>query len=92
MPEIAGRTLLDLGDDALLTVGQVAKLLQISESKLNKARSNGNGPTYTKLGRQVRYVVRDVQAWIDANKLSQVAFTEGMNELPEPSVIESWLE
>jgi predicted DNA-binding transcriptional regulator AlpA len=48
----------------LLTVAQLARYLQISEDWLNAQRCKGTGPPYTKLGRNVRYLKSEVDAWL----------------------------
>jgi len=54
----------------LLVTKQVADLLGISASTLEKARSTGIGnyPPYIKVGRCVRYRLADVLAWLEKNR------------------------
>jgi hypothetical protein len=57
-----------------LTTNQVGRLLQISPSSLEKARSTGAGPfaalPYHKIGRSVRYHRCDVQSFLDEMKVA----------------------
>ena len=50
---------------------QAAYYLGISKSTLAKFRmtKNGNGPAYLKLGRSVRYLKEDLDAWLTANRI-----------------------
>ncbi len=54
----------------LLVTKQVADLLGISASTLEKARSTGIGnyPPYIKVGRCVRYRLADVLTWLEKNR------------------------
>lgn len=49
----------------LLTPQQAAEILQKPVTTLKKWRSEGNGPTYVKIGRDVRYKESDLLAYID---------------------------
>ncbi|WP_083782763.1 helix-turn-helix domain-containing protein [Roseibium sp. TrichSKD4] len=61
-------------DSDWLTTNQVGRLLQISPSSLEKARSVGSGPfsklPYHKIGRSVRYHRRDVLAFLQDRKIA----------------------
>jgi predicted DNA-binding transcriptional regulator AlpA len=50
--------------DPLLHPAQVATLLGVSISWLAKARLNGTGPRFIKIGRAVRYAVSAVREFI----------------------------
>jgi predicted DNA-binding transcriptional regulator AlpA len=50
--------------DPLLHAGQVAKLLNVSDSWLAKSRLNGTGPGFIKIGRAVRYATSTVREYI----------------------------
>ena len=54
--------------DALLTPDEAAAYLKLSKSWLAKARLNGNGPAYHKLGGSVRYSLTALQQWIKSNQ------------------------
>jgi predicted DNA-binding transcriptional regulator AlpA len=44
---------------------ELARLANISTAVLRKWRREGKGPRFVKLGRLVRYLVRDVNTWLD---------------------------
>jgi predicted DNA-binding transcriptional regulator AlpA len=52
--------------DPLLHPKEVAELLSVSTSWLAKARLNGSGPPFIKLGRAVRYLESAVRGYIRA--------------------------
>jgi excisionase family DNA binding protein len=54
--------------DELLTPDEAAAYLKLSKSWLAKARLNGNGPPYHKLGGCIRYSLASLQQWIKANQ------------------------
>lgn len=54
--------------DRLLYPVEVAKILGVSLSWLAKARLNGTGPAFVKIGRAVRYGMSAVQAFIDGRR------------------------
>ena len=59
---------------ALLTVGEVAALLKVSRSALNKWRVYGSGPRFVYVGRRVRYRPADIAAFIaDSTRTSTSA-------------------
>jgi hypothetical protein len=51
----------------------LASILKVSESQLEKARSNDNEPRipFVRIGKSVRYPAQAVAAWIDANLVRQ---------------------
>ena len=51
----------------LLTDEEVAELVGVTIQTLAIWRSNGEGPAYVKLGRQVFYRRADILAWIDGS-------------------------
>ena len=53
------------GLPALMTVEQLAKVLQVSIRSVWRMRSAGQVPPPVKIGGGVRWRVRDVQSWID---------------------------
>ena len=59
-----------MADLALLRTPQAANLLGVSISTLEHMRSYGIGPDYIRVGRQVRYRVADIHAFLDANTVS----------------------
>lgn len=60
----------ELSSDHLLTTEELAAWLGLKADTLVKARSTGLGdyPAYEKFGRNVRYRVGDVRAWLQARK------------------------
>jgi predicted DNA-binding transcriptional regulator AlpA len=55
-----------LKTDCLLHPAEVARILQVSISWLAKARLSGTGPTFVKVGRNVRYPTASVRDFIKA--------------------------
>jgi hypothetical protein len=53
--------------EPLMTPAQVAELTSLSPNGLAQLRFTGRGPTFLKLGRQIRYRPADVQEWLDAS-------------------------
>jgi excisionase family DNA binding protein len=51
----------------LATTEQVAKYLNISVGALHQLRYLGKAPRAVKVGRQLRWDWRDVDAWFEAN-------------------------
>jgi len=47
------------------TESEAAHFLGISSSGLRKWRNKGTGPRYVRLGRLIRYIPADVQAWLE---------------------------
>ena len=69
--------------NTLLTVDEAAQRLSISASYLNKLRCFGGGPIFVRLGKAVRYLPSDLDAWITENKRTNTssaspAYAEGM--------------
>jgi excisionase family DNA binding protein len=57
----------------LLTVSDAAQRLKVSESFLNKLRSQGGSPKYLRIGRAVRYRAEDLDAWAETRSASQTS-------------------
>lgn len=51
-----------------MTPAEVADTLRVSPNQLKKLRARGTGPTYTKVGRSVRYNATEVVGYLEANK------------------------
>lgn len=49
---------------------EVAMLLGLSVQTLRNRRFLGHPPPYVKLGRSVRYLLADVLAWAETNKVT----------------------
>jgi predicted DNA-binding transcriptional regulator AlpA len=54
---------LNWSNDRLLTPKEAANFLRVSQSWLAKARMRGDGPSYVKIGRSVRYAEAALLAW-----------------------------
>ena len=50
--------------DQLLTAREVGERLRLKPSALAARRAKGMGPPYIKIGRSVRYRVRDLNQWL----------------------------
>jgi predicted DNA-binding transcriptional regulator AlpA len=57
----------------LLTQRQAAILLCLSERTLERMRLQGNGPSYVKANRSVRYRECDIEAWVSARIVSSTS-------------------
>jgi hypothetical protein len=63
------------GPPALLTTEEVAELLRLSPSILNKWRLAGRGPSFVKAGSRVRYRLSDIAAFIAASTRGSTSAT-----------------
>ncbi len=52
----------------LLTPKEAAKVMKVSLSWLAKARMRGDGPSYIKLGRSIRYTEASLQQWMKSRQ------------------------
>ncbi len=52
----------------LLTPKEAARMLKVSLSWLAKARMRGDGPSYIKLGRSIRYTEASLQQWMKSRQ------------------------
>jgi predicted DNA-binding transcriptional regulator AlpA len=50
-----------------ITESELARRASVSIAVLRKWRREGRGPRFLKLGRLVRYLVGDVDAWLHSN-------------------------
>lgn len=55
-----------LPDSALITTAELAAALRLSAGRLRNLRCQGRGPRGVKIGKSVRFRLRDVRAWLDA--------------------------
>lgn len=55
-------------EEEFLTAQEVADRYQISLYSLSRWRSEGIGPRYHRLGRNVRYKRSDITAWLENNR------------------------
>lgn len=56
----------------LITPAELAQALGVSEVTLQVWRQKGNGPRFTKLGKNVFYPLREIQHWTETNVLDRV--------------------
>jgi hypothetical protein len=49
-----------------LTTQQAADFMQLHPGTLANWRKGGQGPSYIRLGRTIRYQMKDIQHWLDA--------------------------
>jgi hypothetical protein len=60
-----------------LTEAQVAEKYSLSRKTLQAWRMNGGGPAFVKMGKAVRYLVTDLEAFETANKRANTAQAGG---------------
>ncbi len=64
----------DLSPDRLLSRNEVEALFGISRRYLEVSAVRGDGPSMIRVGaRMVRYRVRDLRDWIDANRVTSTS-------------------
>lgn len=52
-------------DGGLLTTAQLAELLQVPPRTIDDWAYRGTGPRYSRVGKARRYLLRDVERWLD---------------------------
>jgi len=57
----------------LLDQSQAAEFLAVSTRTLEGWRSSGGGPRFVRVGRRVRYRLRDLQQWVDVRTFGSSA-------------------
>ncbi len=57
----------------VLNADQAAMHLGLSKSTLAKLRLYGGGPAFSKLGRRVVYLPKDLHDWVNANRFHSTA-------------------
>lgn len=62
----------------LLNTFQVAQLLNCTERKLESDRIKGGGISYIKIGKSVRYDMRDIENYIQANTVNSTSQPRGI--------------
>jgi predicted DNA-binding transcriptional regulator AlpA len=60
-------------DDVLLKPEEAAKFLKISVSWLAKARMNGNGPPFVRVGRSIRYSRSALIRWMTTHQCTRTS-------------------
>ena len=68
-------------ESVLLTVKDVVKFAQVGRSFVYQEVAAGRFPKPVKLGRSVRWLKSEVQAWVEGKALNREAHTEG-KEMP----------
>ncbi len=63
-------------DPAAMTTDEAASYLGLSPATMRQWRSQGRGPAYLKNGSRVTYLVHDLDAWRDANRVKTVEALE----------------
>lgn len=65
-----------------LRTPEAARLLGLSGRTLEKHRTYGTGPRYSKLGGRVVYAVADLQAWVNRGAKASTSDDTGETVLP----------
>lgn len=69
---------MDHGDSAI-SESEVARRADVSIAALRKWRREGKGPRFLKLGKLVRYMVGNVDAWLNSQVFDGGRQREGKN-------------
>jgi|GEM_PF-2620862 len=56
----------DLDDDALLTTQEVGETFRLSPGYLRNLRCAGRAPRAIRIGRSVKFRLRDVRSWLNS--------------------------
>ncbi len=67
---------MDKKDKRYLTEKEVAAITGLSLSMIQKMRGHCRGIPYLKIGKSVRYVLEDVQAFMEANRVNVYPYYE----------------
>jgi hypothetical protein len=62
----------------LLDTDQTAQLLNCTRRKLESDRLKGGGIRYIKIGKSVRYDIRDIENYIQANTVNSTSQPRGL--------------
>ena len=74
----AARTITDYGSDDLIPAAAMTALFPGTNVQTwNTLRHKGNGPVFVKVCRKIYYRRRDVEAWIDSNRMARTDTPEG---------------
>lgn len=63
----------DVKPDYWLTQKMLSAFLDISERTLERMRSDGSGPRFSKAGKRVLYRASDVNSWLAARSFASTA-------------------
>jgi hypothetical protein len=64
------RPALTATEDELVTEVEIADFLKLSTRTLQSWRINNDGPPFVRVGRAIRYRLRDVVRWIEARTVA----------------------
>ncbi|HEY2757792.1 MAG TPA: helix-turn-helix domain-containing protein [Pseudolabrys sp.] len=70
------RPALTATEDELVTEVEIADFLKLSTRTLQSWRINNDGPPFVRVGRAIRYRLRDVIRWIEARTVAPTAETK----------------
>ena len=73
------------GRTVLAVPEEVADFLRITTEKLSKMRSEGTGPRFLRVGRDIRYAWPDVHRWLDQNRREKAS--ERVTTDPAPDLV-----
>ena len=59
--------------DKLYTVAELAEYLAMNPQSLNNWRTQGYGPAFVKVGRNVRYREGDITDWLESQVATETA-------------------
>ncbi len=54
-----------MAPEALLSSREVSERYRLPEGSLRNLRVKGTGPVFIKIGRAIRYRIRDIEAWLE---------------------------
>ena len=67
---MAMRAAFNTSEDAILTEVEIADFLKLSTRTLQAWRVKKDGPPFIRVGRAIRYRLRDVVRWIEARTVA----------------------
>lgn len=59
-----------IDDKDMLKEKQAGKIMNVSDSTMQKHRHQGRGCPYYKIGRAVRYKMEDIQAYLEKHRIT----------------------
>jgi len=68
MPVIAAQH--DTPPPTTLAERDAAQYIGYSPAYLRKCRRTGHGPAYIRVGRSIRYRIKDLDAWLEAHRVT----------------------
>src|SRR5262245_14045550 len=87
MAESAIERVINLADQEWWTTGELARRLKVSKSSLEHWRSYGGGPSFYRVGQQVRYSRASVEAWLANRTFAHTSqYPQEMFDRPKKSV------